>query len=101
MLKRQIFRLVLSERTFNLNFYKNVKIVETGRRYIININVPVVYMMRDIMILMREISITRAIGKGWPWNPDFLGPEMATNERSECSLCPKELRFQGPPIPMA
>ncbi len=33
---------------------------------IITINVPVVYMGRDVMILMRAISITRAIGRGGP-----------------------------------
>jgi hypothetical protein len=29
-------------------------------------NVPVVYMARDVMILMRAISITSAIGRGGP-----------------------------------
>ena len=30
----------------------------------ITINVPVVYLARDVMILMGEISITRAMGRG-------------------------------------
>jgi hypothetical protein len=33
---------------------------------IVTINVPVVYMERDVMILMRASSITRAIGRGGP-----------------------------------
>jgi hypothetical protein len=33
----------------------------------LTINVPVVYMARDVMILMRAISITRAIGRGGPY----------------------------------
>jgi len=34
------------------------------------------------MILIRDVSITRAIGRGGPWNRDFLGPEFATSETS-------------------
>jgi hypothetical protein len=44
------------------------------------INVPIVYMARGVMLLMRAISITRAIGIGR--NRDFLGPEMARSEAS-------------------
>jgi hypothetical protein len=42
----------------------NVK--ETSWAPVITINVPIVYMARDVMILMRAISITRAIGSGGP-----------------------------------
>ncbi len=35
-------------------------------KVVITINVPVVYMARDIMILMRAIFITRGIGRGGP-----------------------------------
>ncbi len=41
-----------------------------------------VYMARDIMILLRAISITWAIGNGGPWNWDFFGPWNG-NERRE------------------
>jgi hypothetical protein len=39
-----------------------------GFKFIITINVPVpvVYMRRDVMILIRAISITRALGRGMP-----------------------------------
>ncbi len=38
-----------------------------GFKFIITIDVPVpVNMRRDVMILMRAISITRAIGRGGP-----------------------------------
>ncbi len=37
---------------------------------LLTINVPVVYMARDVMILMRAISIPRAIGRV-PGVPDF------------------------------
>jgi hypothetical protein len=33
---------------------------------LVTINVPVVYIARDVMILMRATSITRAIGSGGP-----------------------------------
>ncbi len=32
----------------------------------VNVPVPVVYLARDVMILTREISITRAVGRGGP-----------------------------------
>ncbi len=53
--------------------------------YIITINVPVVYVARDVLILMRATSITRAIGRVGPENRDFFGPWNG-NERSECNL---------------
>jgi hypothetical protein len=37
-----------------------------GTTVIITINVPVVYMARDVRILMRAISITWGIGRGGP-----------------------------------
>jgi hypothetical protein len=58
------------------------------------------------MILMPELSITRAIGKGGPEIENFLGPEMATREASAI-WGPKKSRFhdfhefQGPPLLMA
>ncbi len=48
----------------------------------ITINVPVVYMARDVIILMRAISITSAIGRVGPEIETFLGPEMKTSEAS-------------------
>ncbi len=48
----------------------------------ITINVPVVYMARDVMILMRENSF-RGHWKGWVLKIETLsGPEMATSEVS-------------------
>jgi hypothetical protein len=49
---------------------------------IITINVPVVYMARGLMILMREVSIMRALEGVGPEVETFLGPEMATSEAS-------------------
>jgi hypothetical protein len=40
----------------------------------LKINVPVVYMVQDVMILNRAISITRGVGRDGPWNWDFFGP---------------------------
>jgi hypothetical protein len=49
-------------------------------------NVPVVYMARDLMILMRAPSITRAKGSGGGGGgvkiEPFLGPEMTPSEAS-------------------
>jgi hypothetical protein len=55
--------------------------------YIININVPVVYVARDVLILMRATSIARAIGRVCPENRDFLDPELATSEASAIWVC--------------
>ncbi len=44
----------------------------------LTINIPVVYMARDVMILMRAISITKALEGVGPEIENFLGPEMAT-----------------------
>jgi hypothetical protein len=47
----------------------------------LTINVPVVYMARNIMVLRRAKSITRGTGRGWtPEIKTFLGPEMATSD---------------------
>ncbi len=46
------------------------------------INVPVVYVARDVIILMRALSITRALEGVGPEIENFLGPEMATSEVS-------------------
>jgi hypothetical protein len=51
------FRILDGERKFTSQYYD---IFYTS----ITINVPVVYMAQDVMILMRAISITRAIGRG-------------------------------------
>ncbi len=49
-------------------------------------NVPVFYMAQDLMILMSEPSITRAIGRGGGLKIEtFWGPEMATTEA--CTIC--------------
>jgi hypothetical protein len=50
----------------------------------LTINVPVVYMARDVMILMRAASISRPMKRVGPENGDFLGPE-----RSEFNLDPE------------
>jgi hypothetical protein len=63
-------------------------------------NVPVVYMARDVMILMRATSISRAIGRWALKIETFLGPEMATSKVSAI-LGPKSLDFQEPPLPTA
>jgi hypothetical protein len=48
--------------------------------YIINVNVPVVYMARYVMVLRRATSLRGALEGVGPENRDFLGPEMATSE---------------------
>jgi hypothetical protein len=49
----------------------------------LTINVPVVYMERDVMILMRKNPVSMAIGRGWALKIEtFSGPEMATSEAS-------------------
>jgi hypothetical protein len=58
------------------------------------INVPVVYMARDVMILMWPISIAQATGRGGPWNQEFLGSEMAMSEAIAISE-PKKLEISG------
>ncbi len=50
----------------------------------ITINVSVVYIERDVMILMQEI-LNEGHWKGWALrykNETFLDPEMATSEAS-------------------
>jgi hypothetical protein len=42
------------------------------------INVPVVYMARDVMILMRAIPFRGPLEGVGPESRDFLGPEMVT-----------------------
>ncbi len=54
---------------------------------ILTINVPAFYMARDVIILMRARSITRAIERG---GPSFLGPEMAAKQ---VPFGPKETMF--------
>jgi hypothetical protein len=46
-------------------------LIQIGR--LITINVPIVYMARDLIILMRATAITRASGRGGgPWKSIFL-----------------------------
>ncbi len=49
---------------------------------IITINVPVVHIARNVMILIQEIFITRAMEVVGPEIETFLGPDMATSEAS-------------------
>ncbi len=44
----------------------------------LTINVPVVYMARDVMILMGENPFLGPLEGVGPENRDFLGPEMTT-----------------------
>ncbi len=47
----------------------------TGQDAIITINVTVIYIARDVVILMPATSITRAIGRGWALKIEtFVGP---------------------------
>jgi hypothetical protein len=48
----------------------------------LTINVPVVYMARNVMILMRENPFRGSLEGVGPENRDFLGPEMAMREAS-------------------
>ncbi len=62
---------------------------------------PVVYMARDVMILMQENTIWRATGRGGPRKSRlFLGPKMAMSESSAIWTL-KSQDFQGPPLSMA
>ncbi len=58
------------------------------KTYIITINVPVVYMGRDVWIWMRGNPFE---GVG-PESRDFFGP-LNGSENSECHLGPKKLRL--------
>ncbi len=60
----------------------------------ITINVPFVYMARDVMILMRAISITRALLRGCPWIRDFFGPWWQQVKR--VPFGPKKVEISGP-----
>ncbi len=66
----------------------------------LTINVAVVYMARDVMILMRENPFRGPLEGEDPENRDFLGPEMATSEVNAI-WAQKSRDFQGPPLPMA
>ncbi len=44
------------------------------RKYEVTINVPVVYMARDVMILMRANPLQGPLEEVGPENRDFLGP---------------------------
>ncbi len=48
----------------------------------LTINVPVVYMARDVIILMRANPFRGPLEGVGPENRDFLGPEMTTSEVS-------------------
>ncbi len=41
-------------------------------------------------------SITQAIGRGGPWNLDFLGPQMALASLVAISAGPKKVSISGP-----
>ncbi len=45
-------------------------------------------------------SISKAIGRGGPYNQAFFGP-WNDNEPVECHCDQKSRDFQGPPFPMA
>ncbi len=65
--------------------------VSTFGRKRITINVPIVYMARDLLILMRATSIKRAIGRGGALKIDtFLDTENGT-ERSDHHYGPKKI----------
>jgi hypothetical protein len=50
---------------------------------VLTINVPVVYMVRDVNDFDAGKSISRAIGREWTLKiKTLLGPEMATSEAS-------------------
>ncbi len=57
-------------------------------------NVPVVIWRLYLMVLRRATSIQGALEEVGPENRDFFGPWKG-NERSECHLGPKKLRFSG------
>ncbi len=71
--KFRIF-LLLSFQSF-ISYSRRIK-------YIITINVPVVYMARDIMISCGQHPLQWPLEGVGPENRDFLGPEMATTEAS-------------------
>jgi hypothetical protein len=48
--------------------------------HIITINVPVVYVARDVMILMRENPFRGPLEGVGPENRDFLGLDMASSK---------------------
>jgi hypothetical protein len=80
---RSLFWLIGSSRQHPLHavkvcrmLYRLVFLMDE-RIITVNVRVPVVYMARDVMILMRATSITRAIGRGrggGAESQDFFGP---------------------------
>ncbi len=49
----------------------------------VTINVPVVYIARDIMILMQANPLQRPLEGVGPENQDFLGPERPKTKASD------------------
>ncbi len=60
--------------------------------FIVNFLCPVVYMARDVMILMRANPLQGPLKGRVPENRDFFGPWNG-NEESECHLGPKKPRY--------
>jgi hypothetical protein len=62
----------------------------------ITINVPLVYMAQDVMILilMRAISITRALLRGCSWIQDLFGPWW--QQVKTVPFGPKKVEISGP-----
>ncbi len=58
-------------------------------KYVLTMNVPVVYMARDITFWMQENPFRGPLEGVGPESQDFFGP-WKDNERSECHLCPKK-----------
>ncbi len=72
-----------------LNWIQHISFI-----YFCSLGLPDVCMARDVMILIRVISITRAIWRGGPWNRDFIG-SWNGNEQSEWNLG-QNRTFLGP-----
>ncbi len=56
----------------------------------LTINVPVVYMARDVMILMRPNLFRGPLEGVCPKNLDFLGHGNGNKRSEECHLSPKK-----------
>jgi hypothetical protein len=65
-LQQRIMEIVLQSGGFFGPSNGSLKTVQECNISALTIDVPVVYMVREVMVLMQAISLTRNIGRGGP-----------------------------------